>query len=325
MAAAIAWANGSRVCPHSTQRLRITPMSIGAFINESWTFFPAPSLMAGNDNSMAIMALCMSACVVCSSLAISAGAFFFADDLGIDISTLMGSGSRPGASTAGQQNANITCPAGKLPNVKGQCVPIRVHSPKFGGKDGKKSTSHECLPGHYIAGINVGYDDAVKELKYITAGCTDGSTFVAGRESPSNLGSILTSVFTMGMVNIPGNSGYENQTWSHPHDNMGWGQVSMLTEWGGDPCCHNGAHGGSKAKAGSRVRAFGPFPRNMFGVPKNKTRNYTVKPNEIKTWRCDSAGEAPAGKKYVIDRIDVRSGTALDSLKFRCSLVDIPQ
>ena len=72
---------------------------------------------------------------------------------------------------------------------------------------------------------------------------------------------------------------------------------------------------------GTRVRAFGLAAKNtgVFGVCNNSTGQFCVPPNSFKKWSC---GTAPAGKVYRLTGINAKTGTAIDSLQFECTLFD---
>jgi hypothetical protein len=72
---------------------------------------------------------------------------------------------------------------------------------------------------------------------------------------------------------------------------------------------------------GTRVRAFGLAAKNtgVFGVCNNSTGQFCVPQNNFKKWSC---GTAPAGKVYRLTGINVKTGSAIDSLQFECTLFD---
>ncbi|KAI3432520.1 hypothetical protein D9Q98_004069 [Chlorella vulgaris] len=226
------------------------------------------------------------------------------------------SGKTGGTATAsGAKNANIPCKAGTFANAKGKCVPETVVSPEFGGTGGGKREWGNCTPGDYVVGINAGYDDLVQEIKYLAWGCTSGQHWVQGRESPGSLGSKFVTALTMGITSGSA-SGYENQTFADPHNNKhGWNQVAYVL-----------ANGSQKMKP-NRLRAIGPYVDHLFGVVGAKKRNFTRKHDvtdaEKLLWKCDSAGEAPVGKMWAVTGIGPRTGSAVDSVQFKCSLIDV--
>jgi hypothetical protein len=203
----------------------------------------------------------------------------------------------------------MTCPSGSLPNRLAQCIPIKHESQSFGGTGGS-SKKFECATDEYITHINVGYDNKVHELKYVYFGCSDGVEYKWGRQSPSNVGAIFASLATMGMLNIPGSS-YDNRTWADP-GRPGWDKVALqlaCSECGG-------------GKKGTRVRSFGHDRDFMFGAMESRSGKRTVPDSEKVEFRCDSKGEAPVGKKWVLSGIKASTGTAVDSMAFTCKLLD---
>ncbi|KAL4853186.1 hypothetical protein ACK3TF_005801 [Chlorella vulgaris] len=235
----------------------------------------------------------------------------------------MASGKTGGTSTAsggtstasGAKNANIACKAGTFANAKGKCVPETVVSPEFGGTGGGPREWGNCTPGDYVVGINAGYDDLVQEIKYLAWGCTSGQNWVQGRESPGSLGSKFVSALTMGITSGSASS-YENQTFADPHNNKhGWNQVAYVL-----------ANNSQKLKA-NRLRAIGPYVDHLFGVvgAKKRTvrRKHDVTDAEKLLWKCDSAGEAPVGKMWAVTGIGTRTGSAVDSVQFKCNLIDV--
>lgn len=202
------------------------------------------------------------------------------------------------------------CPRGKMININKKCVPLVVESPSFGGSGGSYKYN-ECPKGDYISAINVGYDHAVKEIKYVAAGCAGGKTWVTGREAPSN---IVKKI--MDTVGVPSffvkDSDYDNRLWRDPA-NPGWDRVGLVTQ--------TGEH------SGSRVRAFGPVTDTreggMFGINDNVRGTRELLQKDKISWNCGKDGIAPPGKRYALTGIGTGSGTAIDRIQFTCKVLDV--
>lgn len=186
------------------------------------------------------------------------------------------------------------------PNGKTCTYGPPVESPTFGEEAGDFH-DNQCIQGHFVSGINVGYDEKPQELKYIAAGCTDGQEFQWGRDAPSGIGRALVGALTMGVSEafFKPNTGYENRTWVHPHV-VGWDRFALVTHiknW----------------KGGSFVRSFGPDRGSMFGV----NNRHTILDENILQWSCPT--NAPAGYAYKIAGIKTwTTDKGVRGLRFAC-------
>ena len=296
------------------------------------------------DKGAVLAILCIVLCACSAVVSLVCGTALFTSGAN-PLAGLLGGGGGGGGSGGGGGGSGLValtqedgqCGSGKVKNDGGQCVPLTVESPYFGGGDGNFSAG-ECPDGTYVTGINVGYDDKVQELKYIAAGCSDGQReWVHGKKGPSNLGKSIANALSMGMAGmfIKPDGGYENRLWVNPAK-PGWDQVAYVTDW--DAPNRDPWHG---SKGGSRVRALGPSPilnqaqeTGMFGAPDNvsyyagkhgsgadQTPNDEVR-KQLKVWRCDADGAAPSGKRYAIVGINSYTGSAVDRFSAKCRMFD---
>lgn len=176
------------------------------------------------------------------------------------------------------------CGPGRVSNGTA-CVDTRPTSGNIGGTGGKRE-SYSCADkGGYIKDIRVRYDASPKELKNVIVTCADGKEWRKGYLSkPEN------------------DSKYEQKNWTDPHG-KGWNKVGFVTAWDG--------------KSGTRVRALGPEWDNMFGF-------YNNAGNEGKqAFDCaaKAGGPPPPGQRFVIDKMTLATGTAVDSMELECGLV----
>lgn len=289
--------------------------------------------MANSSTVLGLGLLCCVVVCVCLSSCASAGMFVKKGGLSSLVSGAVNdalgaaTGGVVGGGSTGQLG-QLTKPDGKcgntgVKNEAGKCVPLTVESSEFGGSGGKYAYN-ECPDNDYISGINVGYDEANFELKYIAAGCADGTRdWSVGREAPSNLGKMIAGAVTMGISSIfTKDTGYDNRTWVDPAK-PGWDQVAYITGV-------TGFNKGGAKGTDNRVRAFGPVTATnssqatgMFGVNDNKTGQKNVQASERKLWRCDVGGKAPKGKRYALVGIGASTGTAVNRAKFKCRMFDV--
>ena len=232
-------------------------------------------------------------------------------------------GAAPGAALPGAagKKCTVTCPAGKALTTDCKCVQKVVTSKWYGGEGGSPMST-TCASGGFIDGINVGYDNANHELKYVTYGCSTGDSYNVGRQTPSNVGKALAGVFSMGISSaiVKQNTGYDNQTFMDPA-NPGWTKVHLVTNYTGSN------RSGGAGNSGNRVRAFGSEANSasIFGVNNNVsfaagTAN-SLPGSDIITWKCsDAGGPAPAGTQWRVNGIGASSGSAINRMQFQCAL-----
>lgn len=93
---------------------------------------------------------------------------------------------------------------------------------------------------------------------------------------------------------------YEEKNWADPHG-KGWYKVGFVTNFDN--------------LKDDRIRAWGPEYSNMLGS--------NWREGDKKNFDCNAAagGPAPGGQRFAINEIDVASGKAIDSVRFRCGLI----
>ena len=253
-------------------------------------------------------------CLICLVLSSGGGAFMFFQGNqtggkgGATAAGGKGGGKGGGGKGGGAGKSTAVCAAGMVGNRSNVCVPIEIESPVYGSQDGT-NTQNECTAGHYISAINVGYDDANMELKYASMSCTDGQEWAQGRMAPSGILKKVLSTVTMGITDIAmGDSGYENQTFVHPH-NPGFDKAALVTYWG--------------SKGNTFVRGFGSDKTSVFGAPKNGSGTYPIPQDKLLEFNCAAAGEAPVGKSYKVTAVRTfTNGYGVKGLQFKCKLLD---
>lgn len=180
--------------------------------------------------------------------------------------------------------SGVNCGSGRVSNGTA-CVDTRPTSGNIGGTGGKRETWSCTDKGGYIKDIKVRYDGGPKELKNLIVTCANGKEWRKGYRS-----------------DVGGDNKYEQKNWTDPHQ-KGWNKLGFVTAWNG--------------KSGTRVRALGPEWNNMFGFYD------TSSDNGKQAFDCaqKAGGPPPPGQRYVIDKMTLATGTAVDSMELECGLV----
>ena len=197
------------------------------------------------------------------------------------------------------QNNQCLCPAG-TEEKNGTCEALQyIISDERGGLDkGKPYDIHCSAADAYITKVHASYDNGKNVVKGMRATCSDNSS--AGQA---------------GTFTYQGYDTYSFESTDFDAGTAGFDKAGFVTTTN----YKNDDAGGTKENA-VRAIGFGKWGEGDTKMYGSSGGVYTS--NWDKKIDCNKYGKAPSGKKYVLHRMEGRSGHNIDSIKFSCKLVN---